>query len=127
MSLAEISAVPRTPASVSPSPTASVRRVGAACAVLVVCGLIARAERYRMHAMHAAVLVSLMAGEEVTHKSEWFELRHPEFLESLRELVERGQVEMVGGGFYEPIMTMLPALNPAHTVSSVGRSSASPD
>jgi len=29
-------------------------------AVLVICGLIARAERYRMHAMHAAVLVSLI-------------------------------------------------------------------
>ena len=29
-------------------------------AVLIVCGLIARVERYRKHAMHAAVLVSLI-------------------------------------------------------------------
>ena len=39
---------------------------------------------------------------------EWFELRHPEFLDTLRELVARGQVEMVGGGFYEPILIEIP-------------------
>ena len=39
---------------------------------------------------------------------EWFEQRHPEFLDSLRQLVERGQVEMLGGGFFEPILISIP-------------------
>jgi 4-alpha-glucanotransferase len=39
---------------------------------------------------------------------EWFERRHPEFFDSLSELVARGQVEMVGGGFYEPILISIP-------------------
>jgi alpha-amylase len=39
---------------------------------------------------------------------EWFELRHPEFLERLRELASRKQVELVGGGFYEPILVSIP-------------------
>lgn len=39
---------------------------------------------------------------------EWLERRHPEYLEKLRELVERGQAEMVGGGFYEPILSAIP-------------------
>jgi alpha-amylase len=39
---------------------------------------------------------------------EWLEEHHPEFFEKLRELVERHQVEMVGGGFYEPILIAIP-------------------
>ncbi len=39
---------------------------------------------------------------------EWIEHSHPEFFEMLRELVGRGQVEMVGGGFYEPILISIP-------------------
>jgi 4-alpha-glucanotransferase len=39
---------------------------------------------------------------------EWFEERHPEFLGKLRELTARGQVELVGGGFYEPILISIP-------------------
>ena len=35
---------------------------------------------------------------------EWFVQRHPEYLDQIRKLVARGQVEMVGGGFYEPIL-----------------------
>ena len=31
---------------------------------------------------------------------EWAEHAHPEYFEKLSALVERGQVEMVGGGFY---------------------------
>ncbi|MGH9709892.1 MAG: hypothetical protein ACRD37_05060, partial [Candidatus Acidiferrales bacterium] len=29
------------------------------------------------------------------------ERTHPEYFKSLKTLVERGQVELVGGGFYE--------------------------
>jgi hypothetical protein len=39
---------------------------------------------------------------------EWIEKRHPEFFDLLRALVERDQVEMVGGGFYEPILVSIP-------------------
>ena len=34
---------------------------------------------------------------------QWIALHHPEYLKSLRVLVERGQVELVGGGFFEPV------------------------
>ncbi len=40
---------------------------------------------------------------------EWFAAAHPEFLTRVRALVERGQVEIVGGGLYEPILVSLPA------------------
>ncbi len=39
---------------------------------------------------------------------EWMEEAHPEFLMLLDEMVRRKQVEMLGGGFYEPILTMVP-------------------
>ena len=39
---------------------------------------------------------------------DWLERRFPEYLESLGELVERGQAEMVGGGFYEPVLSAIP-------------------
>ena len=38
----------------------------------------------------------------------WIEKNHPEYFEQLRALVKRGQVEMVGGGFYEPILAVIP-------------------
>ena len=39
---------------------------------------------------------------------EWCEQRHPEFFENLRKLTARGQLELVGGGFYEPILVSIP-------------------
>ena len=39
---------------------------------------------------------------------EWIEQQHPEFFTKLRSLVDRGQVELVGGGYYEPILTVIP-------------------
>jgi len=38
----------------------------------------------------------------------WIEKNHPEYFEQLRGLVRRRQVEMVGGGFYEPILAVIP-------------------
>ena len=38
----------------------------------------------------------------------WIEQNHPEYFERVREMVKRGQVEMVGGGFYEPILISIP-------------------
>ena len=39
---------------------------------------------------------------------EWFAQKHPEFLDVLRKLAAQGQVEMIGGGFYEPILISIP-------------------
>ena len=40
---------------------------------------------------------------------EWIERAHPEYFGRLREMVNREQVEIVGGGFYEPILIAVPA------------------
>ncbi len=39
---------------------------------------------------------------------EWMEKNQPAFFELLRALVQRGQVELIGGGFYEPILISIP-------------------
>src|SRR5262245_10312041 len=39
---------------------------------------------------------------------EWLVEHRREYVERLRSLVERGQVEILGGAFYEPILSMLP-------------------
>jgi alpha-amylase len=38
----------------------------------------------------------------------WMERAHPEYFERLKSLVESGQVEMVGGGFFEPVLIAIP-------------------
>lgn len=39
---------------------------------------------------------------------DWLEEAHPEFLQRVAALVKRGQVEMVSGGYYEPILPSIP-------------------
>lgn len=39
---------------------------------------------------------------------EWLVERHPDYIDRLRKLVAAGRLEVLGGGFYEPILTMLP-------------------
>lgn len=39
---------------------------------------------------------------------EWLWRERPEYLDRLRAMVERGQVEVLGGGFYEPMLAILP-------------------
>ena len=39
---------------------------------------------------------------------EWLAERHPEYLDQIGALAARGQVEVVGGGFYEPILITIP-------------------
>jgi hypothetical protein len=38
----------------------------------------------------------------------WLESRHPEFLMLLEEMVLRKQIELLGGGFYGPLMPLIP-------------------
>ena len=40
---------------------------------------------------------------------EWFDRWHPEYLDRLAALVRAGRLEIVGGAFYEPILTMTPS------------------
>ena len=39
---------------------------------------------------------------------EWLAGKHPEYLKQIKMLAARGQVEVVGGGFYEPILITIP-------------------
>ncbi|MFA5065010.1 MAG: alpha-amylase/4-alpha-glucanotransferase domain-containing protein [Dehalococcoidia bacterium] len=39
---------------------------------------------------------------------DWISERHPEFLALLAKLISCGQVEIMGGGYYEPILSMIP-------------------
>ena len=39
---------------------------------------------------------------------DWLRAERPEFIERLRALVDRGQVELLGGGYYEPVLASLP-------------------
>ena len=39
---------------------------------------------------------------------EWLAERKPEYVDRVRRLVEAGRVEILGGPFYEPILTMIP-------------------
>ncbi|MFN7877552.1 MAG: alpha-amylase/4-alpha-glucanotransferase domain-containing protein [Pirellula sp.] len=39
----------------------------------------------------------------------WLADNHPEYLERVKTLVQDGRIEIIGGPFYEPILTMLPS------------------
>jgi len=39
---------------------------------------------------------------------EWIEEHHREYIDRLRAMAQRGQVEILGGGFYEPVLPILP-------------------
>jgi 4-alpha-glucanotransferase len=40
---------------------------------------------------------------------EWLDVHHPEYLERLARLVAAGRIEIIGGPFYEPILSMIPS------------------
>lgn len=39
---------------------------------------------------------------------DWFGEHHPEFIETIRAAIASGRVELLSGGYYEPILAMLP-------------------
>jgi alpha-amylase len=39
---------------------------------------------------------------------EWFEANEPDYIDMIASLADRGQVEMLSGGFYEPILPVIP-------------------
>ncbi len=42
---------------------------------------------------------------------QWLEAERPEFIERLRAIASREQVEILGGGYYEPVLASLPELD----------------
>lgn len=40
---------------------------------------------------------------------EWLDERHPDYVDRLARLVSEGRIEILGGPFYEPILTMIPS------------------
>ncbi len=42
---------------------------------------------------------------------EWIKVRHPEYLRNLKAMFEKGQIEIIGGGFYEPIFSIISELD----------------
>ena len=63
---------------------------------------------------------------------DWLRAERPEFLDRLSALVGRGQVELLGGGYYEPVLASLPErdrigqLERMSTPATAGRSSTTP-
>lgn len=49
---------------------------------------------------------------------DWLARQHPEYLIQLRELHAAGRLELLGGGFYEPILAVIP---PAHQQAQLER------
>ncbi len=39
---------------------------------------------------------------------EWLEENHPEYLDKIAGLVKRGNIEIISGGFFEPVLAMIP-------------------
>src|SRR3990172_13052714 len=52
---------------------------------------------------------------------EWLVERHPEYIERVKTLQARGQVEILGGGFYEPILPSIPARDRRGQIASYSR------
>ncbi len=67
---------------------------------------------------HPAVKVSLHYGGSLL---EWLGEKQPLFLGRLRHLVDKGQVEMLGGALYEPILAMIPDDNKVEQIVSMSQ------
>jgi hypothetical protein len=49
---------------------------------------------------------------------EWLVEHKPEYIDRLRRMVRRGQIEIMGGGFYEPILPMIPSCDRIGQIST---------
>jgi hypothetical protein len=52
---------------------------------------------------------------------EWLDERHPEYVDRLSQLVSRGRIEILGGPYYEPIMTMIPPRDRVGQIASYAK------
>ena len=51
---------------------------------------------------------------------EWLQIAHPEFFDRLRRLSESRQIELVGGGFYEPVLISIPPADQREQIRRMG-------
>lgn len=66
---------------------------------------------------HPSVKISLHASGCLW---EWAEGRRPDYLARVKALSERGQIELLGGAFYEPILSILPERDQKGQISLMG-------
>lgn len=52
---------------------------------------------------------------------EWLQQHHPGYLAELRGLVDAGRLEMLGGGFYEPILAAIPPVDQQQQLERLAR------
>jgi alpha-amylase len=52
---------------------------------------------------------------------EWLDARHPEYVDRLGALVALGRIEIVGGPYFEPILTMIPSRDRIGQITSYTR------
>jgi alpha-amylase len=52
---------------------------------------------------------------------EWLDQRHPEYLDRLAALVAAGRLEIIGGAFYEPILSMISPRDRVGQIASYSR------
>ncbi|MFH1861179.1 MAG: alpha-amylase/4-alpha-glucanotransferase domain-containing protein, partial [bacterium] len=50
---------------------------------------------------------------------DWLELHHPDFLDRVRSLVESNQMEVMTGGYYEPILAVIPDRDKAGQINKL--------
>ena len=52
---------------------------------------------------------------------EWLDANHPDYLDRLARLVAAGRLEIIGGAYYEPILTMIPPVDRIGQIRSYTR------
>ncbi|MEX0677040.1 MAG: alpha-amylase/4-alpha-glucanotransferase domain-containing protein [Pirellulales bacterium] len=52
---------------------------------------------------------------------EWLEEKHPDYLDRVARLVNAGRIEIIGGAFYEPILSMIPRHDRIGQIESFSR------
>lgn len=52
---------------------------------------------------------------------DWIETHHPEYIARLNRLAEEGQIEILGGPFYEPILASIPSRDRVGQMQAYGR------
>ena len=52
---------------------------------------------------------------------EWLDAHHPEYVDRLARYVAAGRMEIIGGAFYEPILTMIPSRDRVGQITAYSR------
>lgn len=52
---------------------------------------------------------------------DWLEKYHPEYIEDVQTMVKRNQIELLSGGYYEPILPVLPDVDKVGQIQKLNR------